>query len=83
MSYCFCPICGVRHDPDVPCYDLTSQILKDVGIREQKQKPPGDFRSVARRADRSLIIILLIFAALAPLGMLMGAIIDGIKRMLN
>jgi hypothetical protein len=38
MTYHFCPICGVHHEPDIPCFEAAKQVLKDAGIPQKKQK---------------------------------------------
>ncbi len=72
--------CGIQHDLDVPCFNLTKQILKDAGLREKKHKPRGNFKNVVRKANISLILFILVVAALVPI---IGAIISSIRRMIH
>jgi hypothetical protein len=37
MAHHFCPICGMQHEPDVPCFDLAKQSLKDTGLPLKQQ----------------------------------------------
>lgn len=80
----FCPKCGVHHDPNMPCFDRTEEILRDAGIHKKNQMSREEFKSTVQKANRSLIVLLLILAAAIPLGILLaGAIISKIKEMLH
>lgn len=38
----FCPACKTTHDPDVPCYDVTEQLKRDIGIMPPKGNGSGE-----------------------------------------
>ena len=58
----FCGICGLAHDPDLPCNPV-QQALRDAGI-PRKRRVSRSFKSIVQEANRGLIIVLLIFMAL-------------------
>ncbi len=58
MEYKFCPICKQRHDPDLPCFDLAKQALRDVGIpTKQQRKLTKKFNKLVRKTNVILAII--------------------------
>ncbi len=66
MSYC--AICGSNHDPDVPCFQASSQTLRSAGIGSRPHSPGQGFRKTAGLADRwvikGLVTLLAIITAL-------------------
>ncbi len=66
MSYC--AICGCNHDPDLPCFDASSQSLRSAGVNSRRYSPIQEFRKTARRSDRwvlkCLVTVLAIITAL-------------------
>ncbi len=64
----YCAICGSNHDPDVPCFDASSQALRSAGINSRHEHPSKEFSRTAGLADRwvikGLVTLLAIIAAL-------------------
>jgi hypothetical protein len=61
------------HDPDMPCFDLSAQALKDAGIPiKRPPMSPREFKSLVQKANRALIIVLAIFIAIILIGILIG-----------
>jgi hypothetical protein len=79
----FCPKCGIHHDPNMPCFDRTEEILRDAGIHKKKQMSGREFKSTVEKANKSLIVLLLILAAVIPLAILVGEITARIKQMMH
>jgi hypothetical protein len=65
----FCPICKTHHDPNVVCTDRAGELLRAAGI-EQKPMTKKEFEETAKKADRSLLMIILVFLAAFLLGIL-------------
>ena len=65
----FCPICRTWHAPDVLCTDRTTELLRAVGI-EPKPENEKELKETIRKADRSMLIILILIVAAILLGVL-------------
>ena len=76
----FCPICKGDHDPDVPCFGRGySQALRDAGIPEKRRRMSRKkFRQTVRRANRSLMGLLLIIVGLFCMVKLLGVLMDAL-----
>lgn len=71
MSYRYCPICKMQHDPDTNCFDLAQQALKDAGIPVKQQiwgRKKGEgrkFKILVHKANITFGIIALIIVICA------------------
>ncbi len=79
----FCAICGGHHDPDVPCYNLTEQVLKDAGLRGKRRTSPRQFKRIVQKTNKSLIGVLLIFLAAILIAILVGEIISRMEHFMH
>lgn len=59
-----CPICRANHDPGMLCIDRTSEVLRDIGVERQPTMSKEAFKEAARRTDRTMLFVLLIFLGL-------------------
>ncbi len=78
----FCPKCNVHHDPSMPCFNRTEEILRDIGI-QRKRMSQKEFKTTVQKTNRGLIVVMLIFIGGIPLGILVGAIMERIKQMMH
>jgi lipoprotein NlpI len=67
----FCPVCGAHHDPKMPCADRASELLRDVGI-EQKPMAKKELKSTIKKANRSLVVLLIVVLSLFLLTILLS-----------
>ena len=66
----FCGICGGNHDPDMTC-NGTTNVLKDAGIPlKQERTSAKKFKGLVKKANRTLIIILVITIAFIIIAMM-------------
>jgi uncharacterized membrane protein YvbJ len=56
----FCPKCGAHHDPNYPCADRAGEMMQDMGVERRSKMSKEEFRILEKRADRSMLKILLI-----------------------
>lgn len=59
-----CPICRANHDSGMLCIDRTGKILRDIGATRKPKMTDNEFKEAARKTDRTMLIVLLIFAGL-------------------
>jgi hypothetical protein len=78
----FCAICGGDHDPDTPCFNRAEQILKRMGIQDQRKSRSSQkgFNDIVKKANRSLILLLLTCVALVSASILLMDLIARIMR---
>lgn len=62
----YCTICGSSHDPDVPCYDATEQLKRDMGIRPAKGKGSGEL------SQKTIWLVVLAFVVVLLAGSFMA-----------
>ena len=74
----FCPICGTHHDPTFPCADRAGEVLRDAGI-EAKPMAEKEFKETVKKADRSMIILVIVVAGLMLLALLLAEFISNPK----
>jgi uncharacterized membrane protein YvbJ len=55
----FCPICGASHDPNFPCAERASEIMRDAGIKSNKMSEK-ELKQTIKQADRTMIILLVV-----------------------
>ena len=55
----FCPKCGAHHDPNIPCFDRAGEILRDMGVERPSKMSKHEFKILEKKADRSMLKILL------------------------
>lgn len=79
----FCPVCKANHDPRMPCFSRTEEILWEADIHPKRQMSQKEFKATVHKANRSLVALLIILGAAVPLGILIGAIIGKIKHMVH
>jgi hypothetical protein len=65
MSYC--AICGNQHDPDVSCFDVSEQALRDMGANGRSATPNSKFGDYAKQADWWILKLLLSIVGLTAL----------------
>jgi len=56
----FCPKCGAYHDPNYPCTDRAGEMMQDMGVERRSKMSREEFKTLEKRADRSMLKILLI-----------------------
>jgi uncharacterized membrane protein YvbJ len=56
----FCPKCGAHHDPNYPCADRAGEMMQDMGVERRSKMSKEEFKTLEKRADRSMLKILLI-----------------------
>lgn len=66
----YCVKCYGSHEPDVPCYDTTEQMKRDIGIRPPKGAPGSGQLSAS-----TVAIILAAFVAVLLAGGLLYTLI--------
>lgn len=67
----FCPICKTYHDPNVVCTDRTGELLRAAGI-EPKPMNDKELKETVKKADRSMLIILVVLLAAILLGVILS-----------
>ena len=68
-----CPIRRANHDPGMLCIDRTSEVLRDIGLERQPNMSKQEFRAASHKADRTMIVVLLIFVGLICLSIALSA----------
>jgi hypothetical protein len=74
----YCPICGTDHDPDLPCADKTSHLLRRAGIDERSRMSADELAELSRKARKSVIPAILSFLLIVGticLGLLLIALL--------
>jgi hypothetical protein len=66
----YCPICGTDHDPDLPCADKASQVLRSAGIEKRSGMPAREFAELSREARSPVIIYFVLVAGAVFLSLL-------------
>jgi hypothetical protein len=67
----FCPICKSWHAPNVLCSDRTTELLRAAGI-EPKPTNEKELKKTIKKADRSLLILLIVILAAFLLGVFLS-----------
>ncbi len=67
----FCPVCGAHHDPKMPCADRAGELLRDAGI-ERKPMAKKELQRTVKKANRSLVILLIVVLSLFPLTIILS-----------
>jgi hypothetical protein len=55
----FCPKCGAHHDPNFPCVDRAGELMRDMGVEKLSKMSKQEFKILEKKADRSMLKILL------------------------
>jgi uncharacterized membrane protein YvbJ len=55
----FCPKCGAHHDPNFPCADRAGELMRDMGVEKFSKMSKQEFKILEKKADRSMLKILL------------------------
>jgi uncharacterized membrane protein YvbJ len=55
----FCPKCGAHHDPNYPCADRAGEMMQEMGVEMGSKMSKEEFRTLEKRADTSMLKILL------------------------
>lgn len=80
----FCPICGAHHDPEMPCFDRTEEILRDAGIHKKRKSSAKEFKRTVQEANKSLLILLLILVVGVPIAcVIVGTILGQIEHLIH
>jgi hypothetical protein len=66
------PICRANHDPSMLCIDRTGEVLRDIGAERQPKMSEKEFKEAAHKTDKTMLIVLLIFAGLVCLSILLS-----------
>jgi hypothetical protein len=74
MSYC--AICGREHDPDLLCFDGTSQALRRAGADDPRHNSASALRKIVRQADRWLIRLLIALLALIAAIVILSIVLE-------
>ncbi len=70
----FCPVCGTHHDPAFPCADRAGELLRDAGI-EPKPMTEKEFKRTIKKANRSMLVFLIVVLSLLLLTVLIAEVI--------
>jgi predicted nucleic acid-binding Zn ribbon protein len=74
----FCPVCGAHHDPKFPCADRAGELLRDAGI-EPKPIAEKELKKTIKKANRSMIVLLIVVLSLLILTILLSEFISKMK----
>jgi len=74
----FCPVCGAHHDPKIPCADRAGELLRDAGI-EPKPMAEKELKKTIKKANRSMVIFLIVVLSLLLLTVLVAELISKLK----
>ena len=59
----FCPKCGAHHDPNYPCTDRAGEAMQDMGVETRSKISEEEFKTLEKRADRSMLKVSLMVIA--------------------